>query len=203
MSGTIAIHPTLADLALPRRTLARDAILIGAGSVVMALLAQVEVPLPFTPVPLTLQTLGVMLAGLSLGSRRGALCLLAYLAEGSLGLPVFAGGAGTVAAFAGPSGGYLLAFPAAAFLAGLMVERLGSDRTVGGTLLAMIAGHSVIYLAGVAWLAVWLRVAGGRVPEESLLGLGVLPFLPGDAVKAAVAAALVPAVRRIASRSRR
>ena len=199
---TIAVHPPLAELIFPRRTLARDATLVVAGSLFVALLAQVEVPLGFLPIPVTLQTLGVMLLGLSLGGRLGACALTAYLVEGALGLPFFAGGAGTLLAFAGPTGGYLLAFPAAAFVAGRIVERRGADRTIPGTLLALAAGHAVIYAVGLAWLAVWLHTAAGRATPGTLLDIGLLPFLPGDAVKALVAAGLVPAVRKLVARGR-
>lgn len=178
---------TYADVLRPstrRYALLYDATLVIAGSLLVALLAQFAVPLPFSPVPVTGQTLAVLMVGMLLGSRRGSLALLTYLAEGAMGLPVLAGGAAGLARLTGPTGGYLIGFVAAAFLVGWLAER-GWDRRPGTTLLAMLLGNAVIYVCGLPWLAHFVGV--GRV-----LSLGLLPFLPGDLGKALLAMALLP-----------
>ncbi|GAA6754885.1 biotin biosynthesis protein BioY [Thermus sp. 2.9] len=184
----------------PKRTLARDLSLILAGSLFVALTAQVAIPLPFTPVPLTLQTLGILLVGAALGSRLGFLALLAYLLEGAMGLPVFAGGTGGVARILGPTGGFLLAFPLAAGLVGLLVERFGLDRSFFGTLLAMLLGNALLYLVGLPWLGAWLVGVGKFTGMGGLLAMGLFPFLPGDLVKAVLAALLLPTAWRCLGR---
>lgn len=160
-------------------------LLIPGASLLIAACAQVAVPLPFTPVPLTGQTFAVLLTGMALGSRRGALAIALYLAEGALGLPVFAGGAAGLAAFVGPTGGYLAAFPLAAFVAGCLAER-GWDRKAHTTIAGMLLASLTIFLFGALWLA---RFVGGLGPA---LLQGVVPFLPGDLIKAVLAALLLP-----------
>jgi biotin transport system substrate-specific component len=172
-------HVPLAKTLWPTRSFGRDLSLVLAGSLFVALLAQVSIPLPFTPVPLTGQTLGVLLVGAALGSRLGFLALLAYLLEGALGLPVFAGGTGGLAKVLGPTGGFLLAFPLAAGLVGLLVERFGLDRSFLGTLLAMLLGNALLYLLGLPWLWAWLTGAGKTVGLSGLLAMGFFPFIPG------------------------
>ena len=151
------------------------------GSLLVALLARVSVPLPFTPVPVTGQTFGVLFLGALLGSRLGALALFAYLLEGALGLLVFAKGAGLGYLF-GPTGGYLLAFPLAAYLVGWALEA-GLGRGFLSALLAFLAGSLLIYALGVPWLSVYLGMDLAKA-----LALGALPFLAGDLVKAVLAA---------------
>lgn len=178
---------TYADVLRPstrRYALLYDATLVVAGSLLVALLAQFAVPLPFSPVPVTGQTLAVLMVGMLLGSRRGSLALLTYLAEGAVGLPVLAGGAAGLARLTGPTGGYLIGFVAAAFLVGWLAER-GWDRRPGTTLLAMLLGNAVIYVCGLPWLA---HFVGG----ERVLSLGLLPFLAGDLGKALLAMVLLP-----------
>ena len=115
----------LLDLLLPRLSAAHNSLLVVAGSLFVALCAQISLPMPFSPVPVTGQTFAVLLLGASLGARRSAAALAVYLLEGALGLPVFApGGAPGLARLLGPTGGYLLAFPAASFLAGWILERI-------------------------------------------------------------------------------
>ncbi|GAA5334682.1 MULTISPECIES: biotin transporter BioY [Thermus] len=193
-------YTPLAKTLWPKRTLARDLSLVLAGSLFVALTAQVAIPLPFTPVPITLQTLGLLLVGAALGSRLGFLALLAYLLEGAMGLPVFAGGTGGVAKILGPTGGFLLAFPLAAGLAGLLVERFGLDRTFLGTLLAMLAGNALLYLVGLPWLGAWLMGVGKFTGIGGLLAMGLFPFIPGDLVKAVLAALLLPTAWRFLGR---
>lgn len=161
-----------------------DLALTLVGSLFVAVMAQLAVYLPFSPVPITGQTLAVLLIGMVYGSRLGALTLLAYLAEGALGLPFFAGGLGGAAVLAGPTGGYLLGFVVAAWLVGLLAER-GADRRPLTTMLAFIAGNLVIYLFGVSWLSSYLGL-----PQA--LQAGVLPFLLGDALKVLLAGIALP-----------
>lgn len=148
-----------------------------AGVVGLALLtalgARVSIPLPGTPVPFTFQVVAVLLAGWLLGPRLGAASQLSYLAAGAAGLPVFAAGGG-LAYLLGPTGGYLLAYPAAAWLVGVAARQdAGLARQVAG----LAGGLALIHLGGAGWLAV---VAG----HEAALAAGVLPFLGVDAVKA-------------------
>ncbi len=184
---------TYADLARPRaatRALLYDAGLVAAGSLTVALAAQVAVPLPFTPVPLTMQPFAVLLVGALLGSRRGALAMLAYLAEGAAGLPVFAGGSGGVSRILGPTGGYLMGFVPAAFVTGLLAER-GWDRRFLTTWAAMALGSACLFVCGLGWLAQF--TGPSRVIE-----LGLLPFVVGDVMKQILAALLLPGAWRFA-----
>lgn len=177
---------TLAQVLVPEKSLLRDAALITMFSLINAAAAQVSIPLSFTPVPITGQTFGVLLTGALLGSRLGALSLLLYLAEGVAGLPVFALGRSGLATIFGPTGGYLMAFPIAAFAVGWLAEH-GWDRRVLTTALAMVVGNAIIYAGGVPWLT---RFAGGLAQAVQL---GMLPFLIGDGVKLVLAATLLPA----------
>ncbi len=178
------LHATLVDIVLPDRQAVQNAALVGGFSLAIGLSARVAVPLPFTPVPLTMQTLAVLLTGMVLGKRLGALALVAYLAEGLAGLPVFAPGAMGMARLVGPTGGYLIGFIFAAALVGALAER-GWDRRVSTTILAMVLGNLVIYAFGVIWLSVFM-------PAPVALAQGMVPFLVGDAVKIALAAAALP-----------
>lgn len=178
---------TVADLLRPcERRLAGfyDLALIIGGSLLIGLCAQIKVLLPFGPVPVTGQTFAVLMIGALLGSRRGCLAVLAYLIEGIAGLPVFAFGGGAVV-FAGPTGGYLMGFLPAAYLTGLLAEK-GWDRRIGTTMLAMILGNAVIYTCGMFWLCCLM---GART---QVLTAGLYPFIPGDLLKIALAAILLP-----------
>jgi biotin transport system substrate-specific component len=182
------IYTTYADVLRPsvkKYALLYDIVLVVGGSLFIALSAQVAIHLPFSPVPVTGQTLAVLLVGMLLGSRRGSLSLLTYLVEGLAGLPVFAGGTAGFARLLGPTGGYLVGFVAAAYVTGRLAER-GWDRRVGTTILAMLLGNAAIYALGLPWLAAFVRI--GRA-----LPLGFYPFIPGDIVKLALAAILLPA----------
>jgi biotin transport system substrate-specific component len=178
----------LADVALPGAGLLRDALLVVCASVLTAIAAQIAVPVPWSPVPLTGQTFAVVLSGMLLGPRRAFFAQVLYLAEGAAGLPVFAAGAGGVARLLGPTGGYLLAFPLAAALTGALARR-GWDRRFSTTFAAMLLGSAPIFALGLAWLAAF-------VPAKALLVSGLLPFLPGDLVKSALAALVLPAAWR-------
>ena len=154
-----------------------DVCLVAGFSLIIAVSAQVSIPLPFTPVPVTLQTFAVVLTGALLGSRRGAAAIVAYLAEGLAGLPVFSLGRAGFAHLLGPTGGYLVGFVAAAWLVGFFVERRLAS-TLFGALFVLIVGHLVPYVTGVAWLSVSLGI-------QRALILGFMPFLVGDALKVA------------------
>jgi len=179
---------TLADAALPNAFALRDVILVLGASLVTAAAAQVAVPVPWSPVPLTGQTFAVLLTGAALGARRGFFAQVAYLAEGALGLPFFAGGAGGPLAFAGPSGGFLVAFPLAAAATGLLAQR-GWDRRFGTTLAAMLLGSAVILASGLTALSHF-------VPADRLLTAGLWTFVPGDLLKAVAAAVALPVAWR-------
>jgi len=172
--------PLIADVIRPANAKTAwiyDAALVAGFSLVIALGAQAAIPLPFTPVPVTLQTLAVLLAGCILGSGRGALAVIAYLGEGFAGLPVFSGGTAGISHLLGPTGGYLLGFVAAAFVVGMFAER-GAARSRLGTLVMLIIGNIVLYVPGVIWLGVYTGM-------DRAVSLGFLPFVVGDLLKTA------------------
>ncbi len=185
MSTSYAKADTLVGVVAAPLDALKSVALVVAFSLLTALAAQVVVPLPWTPVPLTGQTFAVLLTGALLGSRLGALAMLVYLAEGALGLPFFRGGAGGIGHFSGATAGYLLAFPAAAYVTGYLAER-GWDRRFLTAAAAMALGSLVILACGWAWLSLTLGAA-------QAFRLGVAPFLPGDVFKIALAAAALPA----------
>lgn len=173
----------------------RRIVLAGVGSLLIALAAQVAVPLPFSPVPVTAQTLAVLLIGAAFGARLGVATVGLYILEGIAGLPVFApGGAPGAARLLGPTGGYLIGFVAAAYLTGVLAER-GWDRRTLTTALAMLVGEIAIYAFGLAGLARFL-------PADRLLEAGLVPFIPGELVKVALAALMVPAAWRLGGHAR-
>lgn len=161
-----------------------DSFLVLGGSFLMALSAQIAIPLPFSPVPITGQTFAILVVGILLGKRRGTAAVLAYLMEGAIGLPVFAGGAAGIAKILGPTGGYLVSFLPAAYLVGYLAEK-GWDRKVSTTFLVMILGNIVIFGFGALWLAKFVGL-------NQAFSLGILPFLAGDVVKIGLAAFVLP-----------
>lgn len=185
-SRALPAPAVLLDALLPASSRLQTTLVVVAGSLLVALSAQLSLPLPFSPVPVTGQTFAVLLLGAVLGARRSAAALVLYLAEGAAGLPVFAPtGLPGAARLVGPTAGYLLAFPLAALLVGWLVER-SSRRGVLRWLVAGLAGEAVILTAGVAWLA---AVVGWR----DAVAAGLVPFLPGEAFKVALVAACLPA----------
>lgn len=165
-------------------------------TVMTAAAAQVSVPLPFTPVPFTLQPMVVLLGGAVLGSRLGMSAQVLYLLAGIAGLPVFAASATLpqgVMRLLGPTGGYLMSYPFAAFLTGLLAER-GFDRRYVTSVVAMAAGLMVVFACGVLWLAFWARPAAGL---DAALRTGLYPFIPADIFKILLAAAVMPALWRL------
>ena len=187
MSAIAAPNPiapgrVLADLVPGSRV--RDAVLVGAFAVVIGLSAQLAVPLPFTPVPVTGQTFAVLLGAAALGAGRATLGASLYLVLGVVGVPWFT-------ATGGASFGYIVGFIVAAAIVGRLA-RSGNDRTVGRTIALMVVGNVAIYAFGVTGLALFLGVG---LVEATVLG--AVPFLIGDALKLALAAATLPATWRL------
>ena len=171
----------------------RNAGIVIAGSAFVALCSHVALPLWFTPVPLTLQPFAVLLIGLLLSPRLAAATLGAYLAEGAIGLPVFAPGLALSAGFAhlfGPTGGYLCSYPAVATLISFLWRR--SSRSFSATLAIAALGNLIILMCGAIWLATFTHA-----PLGPAMPLGILPFLPGDALKVIAAAALTTGFQRL------
>lgn len=192
---TAVRRPVLADLiARPTdraRAFALDAALVVAGAIFVAALAQVEVPL--WPVPITGQTLAVVVVGAALGARRGATALITYLLAGLAGLPVFAGFTGTIAAVAKPSFGFIVGFVFAAFVAGWFAERAW-DRKPLLAFVGFVAASAIPFLFGIPYMAFILNVVGGgSFGIGEILAFGLWPFVVGGFVKAAIAAVLIPA----------
>ncbi len=190
---SVARPLTLADIAAPRSSTLMNVLLVVAASLVTAGAAQLEIRLPWTPVPITGQTFAVLLSGIVLGARRAFAAQCLYLLEGASGLPFFAGGAAGVLKLVGPTGGYLMAFPFAAAITGALAERAW-DRKPVTMFLTMLAGSVIIFVLGLAQLSRF-------VPGPSLLGAGLLPFIPGDIIKSLLAAAALPLAWRLMPRS--
>ena len=187
MSSITSVSPrTLADV-IPGG-LARSVALVVGGAAFVGLTAQVVVPLPFSPVPLSLQTFSVLLVGAVLGSRRGVASMALYLLAGTAGVPWFAQ---QHSGWAFASFGYVVGFVIAAYLVGRLAER-GADRTVLRTVGLMVLGNLAIYAVGVPGLMLFTGMGLGRA-----LLLGVVPFLIGDALKIALAAGLLPATWKL------
>ena len=190
-------HFPLAAVLWPDRAdgfsaVARTVILVALGTALLALSAKINLPLPY--VPMTLQTLVVLMIGAAYGWRLGTATVIAYLAEGAIGLPVYAGPVGGLAPLLGPTAGYLAGFVAAAFITGWLSER-GWDRSVPRLFVAMGLGHIVILAAGFAWLAF-----GMKLGVEKAWLVGIAPFVAASVIKNALGAALVPAIRYVLER---
>lgn len=157
--------------------------LIAFGSLFLAVMAQVKVPM--WPVPITFQTFAVLLLGLTYGFRLGTATILAHVAQGAMGLPVFAGGAGGIAVLMGPTGGYIAGFVLAVMLTGWLADR-GWSRRILPAIAALLIGNAVIYLVGVSYLH------AAFVPDlQKALAVGIAPFLIGDALKIALAVSVL------------
>jgi biotin transport system substrate-specific component len=182
----VSIHENAAE---QWSSLAKQVAIVITASAVIAVCARLVLPLPFTPVPLSLANFGVLLVGLTLGSKRGFAAAALYLIWGTVGFPVFCpAGLGGVAQLFGPTGGYLMAYPAVAFVAGWLSERgVGS---FGRNIIAGLAAEIVLFSAGIAWLAIvtqsWQRA----------LAFGLLPFLFAELMKVMVAAASARGLQR-------
>lgn len=190
MNSSASATPTLVNtLWRGENTVLRNVVLAVAGSIALTVSAKTHVP--FYPVPMTMQTFVVLMLGAVYGPRLGAATVLAYIAEGAMGLPVFVSGAG-LAYLAGPTGGYLAGFVAAAYLVGMLAER-GFDRRPLTTLVAFLAGTVVLFGLGVAWLSVLFGF-------DKAIAVGVVPFVPGEALKIALAVAALPLAWRTIGR---
>lgn len=183
--NTYAKADTLMGAALKPLDSTRSAGLVIVFSLFIAASAQFAIQIG--PVPITGQSFAVLLTGALLGSRLGAAAVIAYLIEGAVGLPFFApGGAPGIARFFGPTGGYLVAFPAAAFITGAFAEH-GWDKRYPTAVAAMAIGSVIIFLGGWTWHSVLTNT-----PLVASFQIAVLPFLPGDVIKIALAAAVLP-----------
>jgi biotin transport system substrate-specific component len=181
----------------------RAVLLALVGSLVVAASAQVQVPM--YPVPMTMQPFAVIVIGAAYGARLGFATLLLYIAEGAIGLPVFAGMKGGVAVLVGPTAGYIYGFALAAAAVGWLAERRW-DRSILTTIAAMTIGMALIYLPGVAWLAQWIAAAKGialGAAADAAFATGALPFLIGDAVKIVLAALVLPCAWLLVGRAGR
>ncbi|RJP73777.1 MAG: biotin transporter BioY [Candidatus Zixiibacteriota bacterium] len=177
-------------------TLLQKIALVLGFAALTGLAAQVRIPLPFTPVPVTAQTVVVLLSGVLLGARGGAAAQALYVGLGAAGLPWFAGLQGGHMALLGPTGGYLLGFILAAGFTGWCTDRWSGFRRLPGLLgLTAFSGLVLVYLPGLLQLGFWMVLGGIPVTLDRLLALGLLPFLAGDAVKIAAAALLARALR--------
>ena len=187
MYGKDTIMNTLSSyIALPmQNTTAKNILLAFLGSVLIGICAQITVPM--VPVPMTLQTFAVLTVAMGLGARYGALSVLFYLAEGAMGLPVFAGGKAGLVVFTMGTGGYLIGFVIAAYIVGYMAEK-GWDRSFIKASVAMFIGNVALYIPGVLWLGVLLGW------NKSILTLGLTPFILGDLVKLVVASGMFSVV---------
>ncbi len=188
------MRPDAATLRLaifPRSSALTDALLVVAGAGFVAIAAQIEIHLGFTPVPITAQTFAVLLVGTALGSVLGVASLALYVAVGMLGAPVYAGGEGGWEWIEGATGGYLVGFVVAAGVAGVLAERQW-DRRISTAVTAMLTGNVLIYLFGLPWLA---HVVG--YGWEGTFENGLYPFVVGDLVKLYLAGALLPAAWRL------
>ncbi len=186
-----AVRPVpLLDTLVPRGGLAKMALAAVLGSALMAVSAKLQVP--FYPVPMTLQSMVVMLLGMAYGSRLAVATVLLYLAEGLAGLPVFAGAGAGPAYMAGPTAGYLVGFVLAAGVIGLLAER-GWDRSPARAVAAMALGHAMLFVPGVAWLAVLFGL-------DKALAAGLWPFWAATLLKTALGAALMQAAWTVVAR---
>ncbi len=183
---------TIADFLVPIRasermsSRLRNLALVVLGALLIYLTAKISIPLPFTPIPITGQTFGVLLVGGALGFRRGVASIGLYVLIGVIGVPFFADGQGGFAVILGARGGYILGFIVGGALVGRLAE-LGWDRRIVGALGAMLIGNALIYAIGVPWLmaVAHLGIADG-------IAKGLTPFLIGDAIKLVLAAAAFP-----------
>jgi len=185
------LAPTLTHRIFPRTAeWIRSLYLIVLGSLLIAALAQIEIVLPFTPVPITGQTFGVLLIGAALGSKRGVVAMILYITEGAMGLPFFAGGASGLGILTGATAGYLVGFVGATYVVGWLAEQ-GLERSVRTSIIPFIVGTFIIYACGVTWLSF---IVGSF---SKAITLGFIPFLLGDAIKLVAASLALPAAWKL------
>jgi biotin transport system substrate-specific component len=183
---TLSPSSVLIDQWAPSRAATRDVLSVVGFALLTALLAQLRIDLPYSPVPITGQTFAVLLAGAVLGMRRGFASQATYLALGAMGAPVFAGGLGGPMVLAGPTAGYLCSFPVAAGLLGWLVER-GASRSTAKLALSLFASDFLILASGTTWLALLF----GQ-PARVVLQWGVVPFIVSNVVKVAAVGLTLP-----------
>jgi biotin transport system substrate-specific component len=193
-AATLPHRPPLVLTDLVPGALIRDVLLVIGGASIVGLLAQISIHLSFTPVPITGQTLGVLLCGSALGWRRGLCAMLLYAAAGLAGVPWFAA---HTSGYVGASFGFIIGFILCALVCGALAER-GADRSLLGSVPAMFIGEVVMYGVGVTWLAFDLHV--GAI---NAISLGLTPFLAGDAIKAVLASLVLPTAWKFAGSSPR
>jgi len=190
------ISPQASGLLRGRGISLRAVLLVVAASLFTAASAQISVPLPFSPVPITGQTLAVLLTGAVLGPRAGALAMLLYLGEGAGGLPFFAQARGGLSILSGATGGYLYAFPPAAFVVGWLIDwearRSRQTMRVAPTIVVLLLGNAIIYGLGVFWLGYSLHLGAAKAAD-----LGLWPFIPGDLCKLIIVAMAISSGRRL------
>jgi biotin transport system substrate-specific component len=193
---TTARSETFAQRVLPRRGILAnkavfEAVLVVAGVLFVALLAQIRFYMPFTPVPIVASTMGVLLVGSLLGTRLGVISMLVYLAIGAIGMPVFAAGNSGIEYMQGATLGYLVAYPVVAAVMGWFAER-GWDQRIGTNIIALVIGSLIFYVLGAGWLAFGLGLG-----LTAAITQGVLPFIIGDTVKIAIAIGVLPGAWRL------
>jgi len=196
-------HTVLIDHYLPQRVssaVLQNALVVSAFALLTAALAQVRIPLGFTPVPVTGQTLAVLLSGAVLGAKRGAASQALYLVLGMIGLPFYSNGTGGWTVATGPTMGYLVGFIVAAAIVGRLAEHR-HDRSVLSSIAAMTLGSMLIYVFGASWLAISLNIplASG---DTNAISLGVAPFLIGDFVKMCLAGIATASTWRLIHRNK-
>jgi len=196
----MSTNVTVAGLLRPcekKRAALYDFTIVVGGSLLIALCAQFAIG---WPVPVTGQTVAVLMIGALLGARRASLSVLIYIMEGAAGLPVLAQGRSGFTVLSGPTGGYLVGFIFAAYLVGLLAER-GWDRRIGTTVLAMVFGNIAIYTCGLLWLCYLAYMAKLPISVDKILVVGLYPFIPGDLLKIALAAILLPSGWKLLGRT--
>ncbi|NNM43822.1 MAG: biotin transporter BioY [Chlamydiae bacterium] len=187
----LAIGYYATQLATVKTSWIRNAFIMLVASVIIALFGAVSIPLPFSPVPIAMQCQVCLFFGAFLGSKRGAGAVLLFLAQGMMGLPVMAGGAGGAHHFFGPTGGYLIGYLVGTYLCGLLWEN-SSTKSIAKCFLAMTVGNAFVYFLGIAWLSTFVGLSSAFV-------LGCLPFIVGDAVKLCIAVKAVRSFRILPS----
>lgn len=195
-TSAVALRRTV----VPRTNLLADSAFVVGGALLVAACAQIKFSLPFTPVPITLQTFGVLLTAAALGTVRGTLSMALYWVLG-LGLPFYAGGESGWSVATGATGGYLIGFVVAGAVVGFLAER-SWDREFRSSVSAMVTGTVIIYVCGLVWLQRWFASNGFDSSLEATLEAGLYPFVIGDVIKLYGAAIALPLAWRFTTRDR-
>jgi biotin transport system substrate-specific component len=190
---------TLRRAVFPRVNLLTSALLVLGGALFVSLAAQVSIPLPFTPVPITGQTFAVLLVAGALGTLHGVMSLMLYLLMGLAGLPVYADQTSGWEVVRGATGGYILGFVLAAAVVGVLAERRW-DKRFSSSVSMMLTGNVIIFTVGLTWLAWWLGDNGFPSGLNDVLEAGLYPFVPGEILKLYLAGALLPGAWKLVER---